>query len=68
MVCVEELCCWVVIGGCVIVLIFDRWVELATGSEVVCIGAFWMVASIGSVGVDADEGVFGGSPVATKFC
>ena len=68
MVCVEELCWWVVIGGCVAVLILERCVELGTGSEAAFIGVFRMVASIGSVGVDADEGVLGGSPVATKVC
>ena len=47
---------------------FDRWVELGTGSVEALIGVFQMVVSIGSVGVEADEGVLGGSPVATKLC
>ena len=67
MVWVEELC-WEVIGGCIFVLMFDRWVELGTGSAAVLIGAFRIVVSIGSVGVEADEGVLGGSPVGTKLC
>ena len=47
---------------------FDRCEELDIGSAAVLTGVFRMVASIGSVGVEADEGVLGGSPVATKFC
>ena len=47
---------------------FDRCVELGIGSVAVSTGVFRMVVSIGSVGVEADEGVLGGSPVATKFC
>ena len=57
-----------VMGGFVVVLMLDRWEALDTGSEVAFTGVFQMVASIGSVGVDADEGVLGGSPTATKFC
>ena len=63
-----EVLCWEVIGGCVIVLMFDRWVELGTGSAAALIGVFRIVVSTGSVGVEADEGVLGGSPVGTKFC
>ena len=51
-----------------IVLILDRWVVLGTESEVVLTGVFWIVASSRSVGVEADEGVLGGSPVAMKVC
>ena len=51
-----------------VVLMFDRCEELAIGSVVVLTGVFRMVTSTGSVGVEADEGVLGGSPVATKFC
>ena len=47
---------------------FDRWVELGTGSVAVLIGVFLIVVLIGSVGVEADEGVSGGSPVAAKVC
>ena len=47
---------------------FDRCEVLGIGSAVVLTGAFRMVTSSGSVGVEADEGVLGGSPVATKFC
>ena len=63
-----EVLCWEVIGGCELVLIFDRWVELGTGSVAALIGVFRMVVLTGSVGVEADEGVLGGSPVATKLC
>ena len=49
-------------------LMLDRWLVLGTGSEVAFTGVFWMVVSIGSVGVDADEGVLGGSLDATKVC
>ena len=57
-----------VIGGFVAVLILDRWEALDTGIEAAFTGVFRMVTSVGSVGVDADEGVLGGSPAATKFC
>ena len=63
----EELC-WEVIGGCAAVLMFDRCEELANGSVAVVTGVFRMVVLVGSTGVEADEGVSGGSPVATKFC
>ena len=63
----EELC-WEVIGGCEAVLMFDRCEELDIGSAAILTGAFRMVTSVGSVGVEADEGVLGGSPVGTKFC
>ena len=53
---------------CVIVLIFDRCVELGAGSIVVSTGVFRMTVSTGSVGIEAEEGVLGGSPAATKFC
>ena len=68
MVWVEELCCWEVIGGggCAKVLIFDRWVEL--GSNVACTGAFRMLLSVGSVGVDEEDIDSGGSPAGTKVC
>ena len=46
----------------------DRCKELGIGSVAVLTGVFRMVASIGSVGVEADEGVLGGSPAVTKFC
>ena len=37
----EELCCWVVIGGgCVCVLIFEQCDELGMGIDVVCTGMF----------------------------
>ena len=67
MVWVEELC-WEVIcgGGREKVLIFDRCVEL--GSDVVCTGAFRMLLSIGSVGVDDEDADSGGSPAGTKVC
>ena len=63
----EELCWWDVIrgGGCVSVLIFDRWEEL--GRDVVCTGVFLITALVGSVGVDDDDDDdSGGSPVGTK--
>ena len=47
---------------------FDRWVELGTESAAALIGVFRIVVSTGSVGVEADEGVLGGSPVGTKLC
>ena len=68
MVWVDELC-WEVIcggGGCVKVLMFDRCVEL--GSAVACIGAFLMLLSVGSVGVDEEDADSGGSPAGTKAC
>ena len=67
MVWVEELC-WEVIcgGGCVKVLMFDRCVEL--GSAVACIGAFRILLSVGSVGVDEEDTDSGGSPAGTKAC
>ena len=49
-------------------LILDRWEELGTGSDTVWIGVFRIAVFVGSVGVDADEGVLGGSSVATKLC
>ena len=49
-------------------LMFDRCAELGIGSAAVLTGVFRIVASTGSVGVEADEGVLGGSPAATKFC
>ena len=67
MVCVDVLC-WEVIGGCEAVLMFDRCVELGTGRVATLTRVFRIVLSTGSVGVEADEGVLGGSPVATKFC
>ena len=69
MVWVEVLCCWEVIcggGGCWKVLMFDQCVEL--GSDVVCTGAFRMLLSIGSVGVDEEDTDSGGSPTGTKVC
>ena len=48
------------------VLIFDRCVEL--GSDVACMGAFRMLLSMGSVGVDEEDADSGGSPAGTKFC
>ena len=38
---------------------FDQCEVLGTGSEVAFIGVFRIVMSVGSVGVDADEGVVG---------
>ena len=49
-----------------VVLIFDRCVEL--GSDAVCTGAFRMLLSVGSVGVDEDDTDSGGSPAGTKVC
>ena len=66
MVWVEELCWEVICDGCVNVLIFDRCVEL--GSDTACTGAFWILLSIGSVGVDEEDTDSGGSPVGTKVC
>ena len=48
------------------VLIFDRCIEL--GRDVACIGAFRMLLSMGSVGVDEEDADSGGSPVGTKVC
>ena len=48
------------------VLIFDRCVEL--GSDAACTGAFRILLSIGSVGVDEEDTDSGGSPVGTKVC
>ena len=48
------------------VLIFDRCVEL--GSAVACTGAFRMILSTGSVGVDDEDAESGGSPTGTKVC
>ena len=48
------------------VLIFDRC--LALESDVVCIGAFRMSLSVGSVGVDEEDADSGGSPAGTKVC
>ena len=55
------------IGGCILMLILDQCEELDTGMDAAWIGAFWIVESRGSVGIDADEGVFGGSPAGMKF-
>ena len=66
-VCMEELCWWDVFcgGGCVKVLMFDRWIEL--GRDAVCTGVFWIVELVGSVGVDDDDDDdSGGSPAGTK--
>ena len=64
MVWVEELC-WEVIGR-VNVLMFDRCVEL--GRDAVCTGAFRILLSMGSVGVDEEDTDSGGSPAGTKAC
>ena len=48
------------------VLIFDRCVELI--SVVACTGAFQILLSIGSVGVDDEDTDSGGSPAGTKVC
>ena len=48
------------------VLIFNRCVEL--GSDVACTGAFRILSSIGSVGVDEEDADSGGSPAGTKVC
>ena len=48
------------------VLMFDRCVEL--GRDVVCTGAFRILLSIGSVGVDEEDADSGGSPAGTKVC
>ena len=48
------------------VLMFDRCVDL--GSDVVCTGAFRMLLSVGSVGVDEEDTDSGGSPAGTKVC
>ena len=45
---------------------FDRCVEL--GSVVACIGAFRILLSIGSVGVEEEDTDSGGSPADTKVC
>ena len=46
----------------------DRWDALGTGSVAVLTGVFRIVVSTGSVGVEADDGVAGGSPAGTKVC
>ena len=46
----------------------ERCVELGRGAETVCIGAFRMFISVGSVGVDFEDTESGGSPAGTKFC
>jgi hypothetical protein len=48
------------------VLIFDRCVALV--NDVACTGAFRMLLSIGSVGVDEEDTDSGGSPAGTKVC
>ena len=48
------------------VLIFDRCVEL--GSDAACTGAFRMLLSTGSVGVDEEDTDSGGSPAGMKVC
>ena len=45
---------------------FDRCVEL--GSDVICTGAFRILSSVGSVGVDDEDIESGGSPAGTKVC
>ena len=45
---------------------FDRCVVL--GSVVACIGAFQILLSIGSVGVEEEDADSGGSPAGTKVC
>ena len=67
MVWVEELC-WEVIGGFIMVLILERWVELGSEPNAVCIGAFRICVSIGSVGVELEDADSGGSPAGTKAC
>ena len=67
MVWVEELCCWEVIGGFVKVLMLERCVELGRGADAVCIGAFRMFVSIGSVGVEFEDADSSGSPAGTKL-
>ena len=44
---------------------FDRCVEL--GSNVTCTGAFQILPSIGSVGVELEDADSGGSPAGTKL-
>ena len=48
------------------VLRFDRCVEL--GRVAACIGAFRIVPSMGSVGVEEEDTDSGGSPTGTKVC
>ena len=48
------------------VLMFDRCSEL--GSVAACTGAFLMLLSMGSVGVDEEDIDSGGSPAGTKVC
>ena len=48
------------------VLMFDRCVELE--SDVVCTGAFRILLSMGSVGVEEEDADSGGSPAGTKVC
>ena len=67
MVWVEEPCCWEVIGGFVIVLIFERCVELGMGVDVARIGAFQIFVLVGSVGVELEDVDSGGSPAGMKF-
>ena len=66
MVWVEEFC-WEVIGGFTKVLMLERCVELGSGTDVCCIGAFRMFTSTGSVGVEFKDVDSGGSPAGTKF-
>ena len=60
-----EVLCWEVIGRFVNVLILERCVELGS-EDVVCTGAFRILRSIGSVGVEFEEVDSGGSPAGTK--
>ena len=48
------------------VLILEQCVELRRGEDVVCIGAFRISESIGSVGVELEDVDSGGSPAGTK--
>jgi hypothetical protein len=61
---VEELCCWEVIGGWVVVLMLDRCDVLVR--DAVCIGVFLISVLVGSVGVEAVNGDSGGSPAGVK--
>ena len=46
----------------------ERCVELGRGTEVASTGAFRILVSIGSVGVELEDAESGGSPAGTKFC
>ena len=48
-------------------LILERWVELGSGTDVVCTGVFRISVLIGSVGVELEDADSGGSPAGTKF-